>query len=102
MNKKIIGLLIVVLFMVVIIIPGNIIGECIDDQLDQQQTQFDGWIGLSKYDIIIFSGYSNPIDPEDMFNNMVIDIYAGRKLIFMSDRPFIQTESDYTEIKNVS
>jgi len=53
----------------------------------------------SNYDVIIFSGYSNPVDPEDMYLNMLIDIDASRKLIFMNYYPFMQTSSDGTPLK---
>jgi len=51
------------------------------------------------YDIIIFSGYSNPVDPEDMYLNMLTDIDAGRKLIFMNHYPFKQTYPNGTTLK---
>lgn len=53
----------------------------------------------SSYDIIIFSGYSNPVDPEDMYLNMLSDIDAGRKLLFMNHYPFKQTYPDGTTLK---
>jgi len=53
----------------------------------------------SSYDIIIFSGYSNPVDPEDMYLNMLTDVDAGRKLVFMNHYPFRQTYPDGTIFK---
>jgi len=53
----------------------------------------------SNYDVIIFSGYSNPIDPEDIYLNMITDVEAGRKLIFMNYKPLKQTYSNGSTLK---
>jgi len=53
----------------------------------------------SNYDIIIFSGYSNPVDPEDMYLNMLTDVNAGRKLLFMNHYPFMQIDQNWEILK---
>ena len=51
------------------------------------------------YDIILFSGYSNPEDPSHIKREACLDVLSGRKLIFLGSLIFIRTDEAGNKIE---
>lgn len=56
-------------------------------------------IDRAGYDIIFFSGYSNPEDPTEIKKEAIIDVLSGRKVVFVGSEIFQKTNENGDVIK---